>query len=94
MAIPIRYDPAQTGYVSVTLGEKIAFGDLNADGVNDAAITIAENYGGSGCLCFGVAVLNQGGQPNPVATALIDDRPMINDLSIKNGEIFCGCHHP
>ena len=81
-------DPAQSGYVSVILGEKIAFGDLNADGVGDAAITIAENYGGSGVFVSVVAVLNEGGQPNAVATALVDDRPMINDLSIKNGEIF------
>jgi hypothetical protein len=81
-------DPAQTGYVSVSMGDKIAFGDLNADGVDDAAITIAENYGGSGVFVSVVAVLDQGGQPNPVATALIDDRPMINNLSIKNGEIF------
>ena len=81
-------DPAQTGYVSISLGEKIAFGDLNADGVDDAAIIMAENYGGSGVFVSVVTVLNQGGLPNPVATALIEDRPMINDLSIKNGEIF------
>ena len=81
-------DPAQTGYVSVTLGEKIAFGDLNADGVDDAAITMAENYGGSGVFVSVVAVLNQGGQLNAVATALIEDRAIINDLAIKNGEIY------
>jgi hypothetical protein len=81
-------DPAQSEYVSIFLGEKIAFGDLNADGMEDAVITVAENYGGSGVFVSVVAVLNQGGQPNAVATALIDDRPMINDLFIKNGEIF------
>jgi hypothetical protein len=81
-------DPAQVGYVSIFLGEKIAFGDLNADGLDDAAIIIAESYGGTGVFVSVVAVLNQGGQPNAVATAPIDDRPMINDLSIKNGEIY------
>ena len=81
-------DPAQVGYVSISLGEKIGFGDLNADGLEDAAITIAENYGGSGVFVSVVVLLNQGGQPNAVATALIDDRPMINDLSIQNGEVF------
>lgn len=81
-------DPAQSGYVSVSLGEKIAFGDLNADGVEDAAIIIGENYGGSGVFISVVAVLNENGQPNAVATAVIDDRAMINDLSIKDGEIF------
>lgn len=81
-------DPAQPGYVSIFLGEKIAFGDLNADGLDDAAVTVAESYGGTGVFVSVVAVLNQDGQPNAVATALIDDRPLINDLSIKNSEIY------
>jgi hypothetical protein len=81
-------DPAQVGYLSIFLGEKIGFGDLNADGLEDAVITIAENYGGSGVFVSVVVVLNQGGQPNAVATAIIDDRPMINNLSIQNGEVF------
>ena len=35
-----------------------------------------------------MAVLNQAGQPNAVADALIDDRPMLNALDIQNGEIL------
>ncbi len=81
-------DPAQAGYASIFLGEKVAFGDLNADGAEDAAITLAENYGGTGVFVSVVAVLNQGGQPNAVATALVDDRPLVNTLLIKNGEII------
>jgi hypothetical protein len=81
-------DPAQPGYVSITLGEKIAFGDLNGDGLEDAAVILAENYGGSGVFVSVVALINQGGQPEAVATALVDDRAMVNDLSIKDGLIF------
>jgi hypothetical protein len=81
-------DPAVPGYISVTLGDKIAFGDLNGDGVEDAVISIAENYGGSGVFVSVVAILNQNGQPNAVGSALIDDRPVVNELSIKAGEIF------
>ena len=81
-------DPAQPGYILVQLGEKIAFGDLNADGLEDAAVTMTENYGGTGEYVSIVAILNEAGQPNPVATALIDDRPLINELAIQNGEIF------
>jgi hypothetical protein len=79
--------PGDTDYIAVMLGEKIAFGDLNADGIVDAAITVAENYGGSGVFVSVAAVQNQAGQPNVVATTLIDDRAMINDLAIKDGEI-------
>jgi hypothetical protein len=60
-------DPAQLGYVSISLGENFAFGDLNADGMDDAAIIIGENYGGTGVFVSVVAVLNQGGLPNAVA---------------------------
>jgi hypothetical protein len=81
-------DPAQPGYVLVTLGDKIAFGDLNGDGFDDAAISVAENFGGSGDFVSVVAVINQAGQPNPVASELIDDRPVMNQLEIQNGEIF------
>jgi hypothetical protein len=81
-------DPGQFGFVSISLGEKIAFGDLNADGVEDAAVSLAENHGGSGVFVSVVAILNQGGQPNAAATTLIDDRPVINNLSIQNGEIY------
>jgi len=81
-------DPAQPGYVDITTGNQVALGDLNADGLDDAAIILAENYGGSGVFVSLVAILNQGGQPQAVASVFIDDRPIINTLSITNGEIF------
>ncbi len=81
-------DPAQPGYISVKMGEQVAFGDLNGDGSEDAAISIAENYGGSGTFVSVVAVLNQGGNPQALATALIDDRPMLNRLEIKDGQLW------
>jgi len=81
-------DPAQPGYIQITMGDKVAFGDLNQDGQEDAVISIAENYGGTGQFVSLVAILNQNGQPNPVATALVDDRPMLNELTIKDAEIF------
>jgi hypothetical protein len=80
-------DP-QTGSVLVSMDEKIAFGDLNADGLQDAAIVINEDFGGSGVFVSVVAILNDNGQPNPVATAVIDDRARLNTLEIVNGEIL------
>ncbi len=81
-------DPAQPGYDSITVGENIAFGDLNGDGAPDAAIILAENYGGSGVFISVVAIINQGGQPVAVASAIIDDRAIVNIISIQDGEIF------
>ena len=81
-------DPAQPGYILVQLGDKIAFGDLNGDGLEDAAASMIESFGGTGEYISIVAILNQAGQPNPVATGLIDDRPILIELAIRSGEIF------
>lgn len=81
-------DPASVDFVSVTLGEQIVFGDLNDDGAEDAAVTIAVNYGGTGVFVSVAAVVNENGKPRHTASWLIDDRPQINDLKIQNGTIF------
>lgn len=81
-------DPASPDFVSVNLGEPIAFGDLNDDGATDAAVALAENYGGTGVFVSVVAMLNQNGQPVQAAAEMIDDRPIINALSIQDEEIL------
>jgi hypothetical protein len=74
-------------YISTTLLTTLAFGDLNGDGVDDAAVLLAENGGGSGVFVSVIVMLNQNGQPAQSSSALIDDRPQINGLSIENGQI-------
>jgi len=88
-------DPASTDFVSihmvgVEVGPvgQVIFGDLNQDGAEDAAVLIAENYGGTGFFVSVAAVLNENGQPRHAASYTIDDRPAINAFSIQNGEIF------
>ena len=81
-------DPASTDYVSVHIGQQVAYGDLNGDGLQDAAIIIGENYGGTGDFVSVVAMFNQGGQPVFTASAGVDDRPIVNTLAIENGEIL------
>ncbi len=81
-------DVSSPNYMSVNLASQMAFGDLNGDGAGDAAVLLAENYGGSGVFVSVIAMLNQNGQPVQAASELIDDRPIINGLSIQNGQIF------
>jgi hypothetical protein len=65
----------------------IAFRDLNGDGVEDAAVLVGENFGGSGTFVFLVVYLNQNGRPQQFAATLVDDRPKINSLAIEDGQI-------
>ena len=81
-------DPASADYVSVTLTEPIAFGDLNGDGVSDAAVLLAENYGGTGVFVSVIAMLNQNGLAVQAASELVDDRPILNSITIQDGQII------
>ena len=77
-------------YVSATMLPQFAFGDLNGDGIEDAAVLIGENDGGSGTFVCVYAIINQSRQPVQSGAALIDDRPNIKSLSIKDGRISVG----
>lgn len=81
-------DPTSSDYVNVSMGSLVAFGDLNGDGLQDAAIILGENYGGTGVFTSVAVMLNQLGQPVYIDSVTIDDRPAINALSIQNGEIL------
>jgi hypothetical protein len=81
-------DPAQPGYISISLGEKTAFGDLNADGIADAAVILIESFGGTGEFVSIAAILNHYGQPLAAASALIEDRALVNEIAIRDAEIF------
>jgi hypothetical protein len=81
-------DANQASHLIISLGEQIAFGDLNADGAQDAVVSIGENYGGTGVFVSILAILNEHGQPNAVALAGIEDRGIINQLKIEAGQIM------
>lgn len=73
----------------VNMLPQVAFGDLNGDGTQDAAILLAENGGGSGVFISVGAVLDQSGTLVQVKNfASIDDRPAIESLAIKDGKIM------
>jgi len=67
--------------------EVYAFGDLNGDGVADAAVILIENSGGSGSFLYLAAVINEGGAPVNVATQFVGDREQAQVISIEDGEI-------
>jgi hypothetical protein len=84
-----KFDRAESmeNLLHVQIVEPIAFGDLNGDGVADAAVILSENGGGSGFLISVVVMLNQGGVPVQSADRFIEDRAQINNLTIQNQRI-------
>lgn len=67
--------------------EKIAFGDLNGDGVNDAAVILAWQNGGIGTFKYLVALQNSSGLPQQIDSILLGDRVQIDGLPIASGAV-------
>ena len=85
-------DPFQEGGASrpsVTLVETLtAFGDLDGDGVEDAAIVLVEDSGGSGTFLYLAAVLNREEQPFNQATLLLGDRVNVKSIEIEDQQVL------
>jgi len=71
----------------IRLVDPIAFGDLNGDGLPDAAVILKSRAGGTGVFSDLAAVLNQNDKPLNIATVDLGDRVLVNDAIIQDGEI-------
>ena len=86
-----RYQEGSTGstdYISVSVTDFIARGDLNGDGENEAVAIVAENYGGSGTFVFLAVYQYLNDEAVFLTSIFLDDRPLINILAVEDGEIF------
>jgi len=79
--------PGSATELVIILSDKFALGDLNGDGVEDAAVVLVSNPGGSGTFYDLAAVINQNGTPKHVASLLLGDRVKVKSLSIRSGEV-------
>jgi hypothetical protein len=80
-------DPSKPDYLQANIADKVTFGDLNGDGIKDAAVVIGVNTGGTGVFEYVVSLLSKDGQPVQGGYSFIDDRARIDDLKIEDGEI-------
>jgi hypothetical protein len=64
-----------------------AFGDLNKDGVKDAAVIVWGNSGGSDRFVYMVAVTNRGKILRQAANVLLGNHVQMTSLTINGGKI-------
>lgn len=70
-------------YIRTSIGE-IVFGDLNGDGVDDAAVILISSGGGSGLFYDLSIVINNNGHPYTATSRSLGDRVQINSMSIES----------
>ena len=80
--------PGGADSISVSVTDFVAVGDLNADGTNEVAALISENYGGTGVFVFLAVYANENGTLTFQNSTMVDDRPQLTAFSIENGEVF------
>ena len=69
------------------VNDTVAFGDLDGDGIADAAVVVFISGGGSGTFIHLVAVLDRNGAPEQAAWAFLGDRVPVRNLTIAGGRI-------
>ena len=67
--------------------EKAAFGDLNGDGAEDAAVIFWWSGGGTGAFVTLAAISNRNGKPRNIDAEIIGDRVHVTSLAIKSKTI-------
>jgi hypothetical protein len=73
--------------VSQVIFVTAAFGDLNGDGAQDAAVVLTEQMGGSGSFTYLAAMLNKNGVPKQAAMTQLGDRTQIKSLAVRDGQV-------
>jgi hypothetical protein len=64
-----------------------AFGDINGDGIEDAALLLSENMGGSGTFVSLTVMVSTTGGYTQSLPVQVDDRPLINSLTIEDEQV-------
>jgi len=72
----------------VKLSDRIAFGDLNVDGAEDAAVILISDPGGSGTFYDLAAVISSNGRAKHAASAFLGDRVKVEEVDISSGKIL------
>jgi hypothetical protein len=80
--------PGSATMTKIQLSELVSPGDLNADGLEDAAVILVADPGGSGSFSYLAAVVNEGGTAQPLAAILLGDRIVVESIQIESGQVI------
>lgn len=69
------------------VNDTVAFGDLDGDGIADAAVVVFISGGGSGTFIHLIAMLDRDGAPQQAAWAFLGDRVPVRSLTVAGGQI-------
>ena len=70
---------------STSIQDPVIFGDLNADGLEDALVFLNTQNGGTGHFIELAALLNQNGSAYNVSTVYLGDRVVVESGKVENG---------
>lgn len=79
--------PDSATMITVQLSQQ-AFGDIDQDGFEDAAVTLVVESGGSGTFTYLALVLNEEGTAKPLPAVFLGDRIVINTIAIQSDTIM------
>ena len=79
--------PGSASVERFLLHRGVAFGDLNGDGVSDAVVIMVHVSAGTGNFRHLYVVLNEGGEPHPVAQSFVGDRIIVEHVLVVDGTI-------
>ncbi|MFC1650471.1 hypothetical protein ACFL2X_02770 [Candidatus Latescibacterota bacterium] len=80
--------PNSASELTVMLGEKYDFGDIDSDGDEDAAVVLISNPGGSGTFYSLAVVIDDNGKLTNKCNVFLGDRVKINSVSVESGKII------
>lgn len=80
--------PGSATKTVISIGKEHATGDLNGDGMQDAAVTLIADPGGSGTFIYLAAAINRNGTVEPVACFLLGDRIIVKSIAIESRKIL------
>jgi len=82
-----RYEDPEAEITVALVDSLVAYGDLTGDGMDEAALVLATNMGGSGVFLDLAVVADRHGVPTNVAVIDLGDRIRVESMEIRDRQV-------